>query len=360
MAKFCSNCGNPLDDAAKFCMGCGTKCFEAPQPAQPPVQHPFAQQPPVQQPFAQQPFAQQPQQQYAQPLKKKKSKLPIVLAIVGIFAIVVVAGVALLITGVSTTGVALLITGVSTILNKVAEADYYEMGTDQIPSVKYALGEERKVTYVNKSSNLQATKEEITYSAPGSVFNDILKYTQFLRDNGWIATADYDLHNTPGAAKLAKESADKGKVLIILIEYEADKYVVKITKSDGTLTFDKTAKADYYEMGTDQIPSIKYALGEERKVTDVKTSNKGNTIQKEIIYGVSDSVFNDLLKYTQVLRANGWIVIAAYDLNNTPGSAKLAKESADEGKILIILIEYATDKYVVKITKDDGTLTRNN
>jgi len=49
MAKFCSNCGNPLDDAAKFCMVCGTKCPEAPQPAQQSeVQaQPFAQAPRV-------------------------------------------------------------------------------------------------------------------------------------------------------------------------------------------------------------------------------------------------------------------------------------------------------------------------
>lgn len=61
MAKFCSNCGAQLDDAAQFCPGCGTKTAE-PQQAQQQTPPPGAEQ--AQQQGQQQGQQNQYQQQY--------------------------------------------------------------------------------------------------------------------------------------------------------------------------------------------------------------------------------------------------------------------------------------------------------
>ena len=59
MAKFCTNCGAPLEDAAKFCPGCGTQQVQVQQSYAPPSP-----------------------QSYAPPpsLPKKKSKAPFIIA----------------------------------------------------------------------------------------------------------------------------------------------------------------------------------------------------------------------------------------------------------------------------------------
>jgi len=64
MAKFCTNCGIGLAEAAKFCPGCGEKCPEAAHKVQPMQQY-------IQQP------------QYAPPVPaKKKNKAPLIIAVV--------------------------------------------------------------------------------------------------------------------------------------------------------------------------------------------------------------------------------------------------------------------------------------
>ena len=81
MAKFCMNCGKPLDEAAKFCAGCGTA-----QAAQQPA--PVQQAQPQTQPYIQPQQPPQYQQQYAPqyqpaPAPKPKSKTPFIVGGVG-------------------------------------------------------------------------------------------------------------------------------------------------------------------------------------------------------------------------------------------------------------------------------------
>jgi len=86
MAKFCTGCGAPLEDAAKFCASCGAQVEQQaqppqpPQPLQPPQPPPYAQyqQPPYQQPYMPAP-----------PAPPKKSKKPLIIGgSVGALAIV--------------------------------------------------------------------------------------------------------------------------------------------------------------------------------------------------------------------------------------------------------------------------------
>jgi len=120
----------------------------------------------------------------------------------------------------------------------------------------------------------------------------------------------------------------------------------------------EAANLQAYDFGADQIPTVNYIVGT-RTVTNVETSTSPEALQKQYTYR-SDSEFEDLLNYTIYLRyENGWIVTQEYDLNDVPGTAQLAKNSVDAGKILILSIAYESGAYAIKITKADGTIDIN-
>ena len=116
MAKFCPNCGKPIDAGALFCDNCGTRLTPQPsvQPEQAPTQSygdPYMQsprptQPPQQQyiPYQQpnQPFPQYGAPQYGapQPPKKKKTGLIIGLCIAGAVLIACIVIVVIVLTSV--------------------------------------------------------------------------------------------------------------------------------------------------------------------------------------------------------------------------------------------------------------------
>jgi len=120
------------------------------------------------------------------------------------------------------------------ILNDAAKLTEYDFGNDKIPTINSHVGD-RKVTHVEVGTNNGSPQKQYTYQSD-TVFDDLLAYTLYLRENSWMVTQDYDLEKTPGSAQLGKESADEGKILIMSIAFEENKYAVKITKMDGTLS----------------------------------------------------------------------------------------------------------------------------
>ena len=72
----------------------------------------------------------------------------------------------------------------------------------------------------------------------------------------------------------------------------------------------------------------------------------------------SDSVQDDLIKYVEYLRTDaGFSLIKEMDLSVVPSTVQLAKESVDEGQVIIIIIDYTLNGYTIKLTKGEGTLT---
>lgn len=115
------------------------------------------------------------------------------------------------------------------------------------------------------------------------------------------------------------------------------------------------AQIQEYEMDDDTIPSINSVVGE-RTVVGVETSISNGVPSKQYTYS-STSVFDDVFAYIKVLvEQEGWLIIKDYNLNVTPGSAQFGKQSNEEGKILILTIDYEDTEYVVKIMKTEGTL----
>ena len=125
---------------------------------------------------------------------------------------------------------------------------------------------------------------------------------------------------------------------------------------------DSASKLTEYDFGTDKIRSINAVIGETRKVTGVSTgvsaSTSGSSQYKQYDYETA-SMGKDLTTYwTTYLQSNGWTPIKDFSLNASKGEMQIAKESADSGKILIMLVEFEQSKYTIKITKGEGTLTR--
>jgi major membrane immunogen (membrane-anchored lipoprotein) len=116
------------------------------------------------------------------------------------------------------------------------------------------------------------------------------------------------------------------------------------------------AKLTEYDFGEDKVPSVNAVLGETRKVSGVSVGTENGVQYKQYTYETSTMV-DDLAEYTTHLRDDGWMVIKDYDFSEGTGEAQLAIDSAVSGKILVISINFATNRYIVRTNKLDGELT---
>lgn len=124
----------------------------------------------------------------------------------------------------------------------------------------------------------------------------------------------------------------------------------------GFISLGNTANADEYKLGNDTIKSIKSVV-EKRQVTSIGTKIVPGLTTKKVGYK-SDTVYADLLKYTQYLRnEGGFILTKDMNLSETPSSVQLGKESNDSGELIMMTIEYDLFGYTIIIQKGKGTLT---
>ena len=118
------------------------------------------------------------------------------------------------------------------------------------------------------------------------------------------------------------------------------------------VTVNNIVNADEYEFGNDTIKSIKSVV-EKRPLISISTKISNGITTKEIGYR-SDTVQDDLLKYTQYLRTEGgFSLIKDMDLSVIPSTVELAKTSNDSGKLLIMTIDYDSTGYTIIMQKVD-------
>jgi len=238
MAKFCKQCGAQLEDAAKFCPGCGTTIeAQAPPPQQqyappppqqqaPPPQQQYAgQAPPPQQQYAppQQQYA-PPQQHYAPPPQQQapKKKIPKPLFVL-IIIVAVIAGL-------------VVVFNVST--SSTADKDYFDIGKDQVPSVKLVLGETRKVTGGGASTEIGVTTKSYSYQVAENQGAEMLKYAKALiEDYGYYNSTPNDFSGPTGKGfQFVKASVEEGYIVQVQIDYDEDGYYLTLSRFKGTLT----------------------------------------------------------------------------------------------------------------------------
>ncbi len=113
-----------------------------------------------------------------------------------------------------------------------------------------------------------------------------------------------------------------------------------------------------YDVDGVKMPTINAVVGT-REVTGVSSSKSSGNVTKEYTYK-SSSVEDDVMAYVVVLMHDyDYIVIEDIDLENVPGTAKLAVESpGDESKVVMIEIDYTASGYTVIISHMVGTLNR--
>ena len=235
MAKFCPNCGTQLNDDVKFCAGCGTQInapAAPPQGTPPAPPPPF--QPPPQQQYQQFSPPQPQQQQYQQfpqqqayvaapaPAKKKGKGLKILLGILGGFVALIV----------------LIIVIAFSAVSKAGKVDFYELGNDKIPSVKYVLGEKRKVSNTNTEIVNGVTTKELQYNEPDrDQALEMSQYITYLHDNeGFKYVTDVEFSTPEAWAQVGRNSNDAGYQLVVQIEYNAKGYTITIVKEPGEVT----------------------------------------------------------------------------------------------------------------------------
>ena len=134
--------------------------------------------------------------------------------------------------------VVLVVIGVAVLFYATGSAEKlteYEISGDKVASINAVIGETRKVTGVSTGTSGGVRYKEYTYET-ASMVQDLSGYATYLRDNGWVVTKDYNLTAGSGEMQLAKESADKGKILIMSVAFAQGKYGIRINKLDGTLT----------------------------------------------------------------------------------------------------------------------------
>ena len=270
MAKFCTGCGAPLDDAAKFCMSCGTPSAQPqpePQPQPQPQPEPEAQQyqqPPQQQyqqpqqfqpPQYQQPqYQQQPQQPAAKPKKKGKG-LKVFLCIVGVFAV--------------------LIASIALLMGKASRMDYYKLMKDQIPSVKLALGEKRKVTGAGTKIENGMNIKNFSYSSD-TPQEDIDAYYAYLLDKaGYIRMYDPD---TMEFSSVGHNSVTPGNHIEVIAETDSGGYVVTLYYAKGEIQMINTD-----DKGEDKKKSDDYEAPTDSYQTPATQASSGGSLSKSVI-----------------------------------------------------------------------------
>ena len=116
-----------------------------------------------------------------------------------------------------------------------ANADEYKLGNDTIKSIK-AVVEKRQVTSVSTEVSNGVTTKTIGYKSD-NVQEDLLKYTQYLRNEGGFSLSkDMNLNVNPSTVELSKTSSDAGKIIMMTIDYNSFGYTITIQKFEGTLT----------------------------------------------------------------------------------------------------------------------------
>ena len=206
------------------------------QQFQQPAQIPQAQQftppqqqftPPPQQYPPQQPPPQQPPQGYSQQgvpagatPKKRISKT--LLIIFGIAALVIAGGII----------AAILLSG------GYENNEFFEVGGDSIPSVKYILGEKRSISSVTNTTSRRSEKMVIEYSVDRDQGDEMEEYAlALMKDFDFVSVNGYDFSGRRGSdfqfARLS--DTDDEYVVLVSIDFDNRGYTLTITRGEGTI-----------------------------------------------------------------------------------------------------------------------------
>jgi len=116
---------------------------------------------------------------------------------------------------------------------------------------------------------------------------------------------------------------------------------------------------DWIKIGKDEVPSVKLILGEKRAVTGVSTSVENGVTSKAITYSAAGNQSEEMQTYVHALVYDyGYYYLNEADFSDSRGTDfRFAKESVEEGYIVVVRIDYDRSGYTVTLSRGTGTLT---
>ena len=129
---------------------------------------------------------------------------------------------------------------VRAILSATEEKDYYEIGSDRVPSIKLALGEDenRKLTGTSVNVSSGTTTKTFSYNAEGATDGiELFEYAMFLEGEDFKFLTDGDFSRSRGTAiQMGRNSDESGYMLVIQFDWEPGKYTITLMRSQGSVT----------------------------------------------------------------------------------------------------------------------------
>jgi len=118
------------------------------------------------------------------------------------------------------------------------------------------------------------------------------------------------------------------------------------------------ADKDYFEIGADRVPSVKYVLGDAPGISSFSNSKSGGVEQVVVQYKAADDPAGDMKEYTSVLISKyGFYSVNGFDFSDSRGrDIQFAKESDEDGYVVMVTIDYSTSGYTLTIARGEGTL----
>ena len=260
--------------------------------------------------------------------------------------------------------------------NAAPAGEEYTLGNDKITSITTVVGQ-RNVVKSDTVTNSGVTTMTVEYSTDPNdhtqAANDMAKYFKYLMaNNDFSALKSFSYLPYEGGVEMcfAKDSVDKGKVVILDIDYNIKGYTLKFQKKNGKLTPNDpsdgiaAASKEYYTLGNDKITSITKVVGQRNVVTSDTVTTSGVTTMTAV-YSTDPNdhtqAANDVAKYFQYLMANENF-LSLKPVSGLPyeGGVEMsfAIDSVDKGEIIILNIDYNTKGYTLKFKKSPGKLTR--
>ena len=119
--------------------------------------------------------------------------------------------------------------------SRAGTVDYYTIGSDKVPSVKFVLGQDRTVSKFSSSTSSGVTTQTITYQVPGSGQNsEMLQYAFYLHNKDNFTTMpDSNFTGAIGKGGFYRASVDAGQELVVGISYDTTGYIITVTKKPG-------------------------------------------------------------------------------------------------------------------------------
>ncbi|MDR0851129.1 MAG: hypothetical protein LBN36_01405 [Clostridiales Family XIII bacterium] len=167
----------------------------------------------------------------------------------------------------------------------------------------------------------------------------------------------------PGTGYAAQPAKKKKKGMpkvlkVLLIIFIAIIAIVATFVIVGLTSASRAEKADYYKVGNDRVPSVYLAFGETREIVGVSSATENGIKKKAYEFGVKGSGQGmEVYEYfTYLIDNDDFIFVTNFeDFHDPEGEGiQVARQSVDEGKVIIVQIDYDESGYTVTLAVAKG------